>query len=151
MSLIRYTPFPAGGFTSQLNRIFEDFDQAFGRFDGLGGGTFAPALDLKEDDEAYTVALEVPGIAQEDLQISLENNVLTVRGSKEKKKDEEGKANYRRIERSYGSFARSVTLPRNVDVNNVQANLADGVLSIVLPKEEQAKPRQITIGRTIEN
>jgi HSP20 family protein len=148
MSLIRYTPFPGGGFTAQLNRIFEDFDHTLRRFDGLGGGNFAPALDVKENDEAYTVSLEVPGIALQDLEISLENNVLTVRGKKEQKKDD-NKNGYRRVERSYGSFVRSVTLPRSVDVNGVQANLVDGVLTIDLPKEEQAKARQISIGTTV--
>ena len=150
MSLIRYTPFPVGNFTQQLNRMFEDFDSNFGQFEGLGGGTFAPPLDLKEDADSYMVALEVPGILQDNLKISLENNVLTIHGTKEQKKEEEGEGRYRRIERSYGSFTRSVTLPRNVDVNGVAANLTDGVLVISLPKEEQAKPRQISIGTTTE-
>ena len=149
MSLIRYTPFPVGNFSAQLNRMFQDFENSFGRFDGLGGGTFAPALDVKEDADSYTVVLEVPGIAQDKLNISLENNVLTLRGSKEQKSDEEQGA-YRRIERNYGSFTRSVTLPRNVDVNGVNANLTDGVLTVTLPKEEQAKPRQIAIGTTTD-
>jgi HSP20 family protein len=151
MSLIRYTPFPAGNFTQQLNRMFEDFDNVLGRSEGLGGGTFAPALDLKEDADAYTVSLEVPGIIQDDLKISLENNVLTIHGTKEQKKEEEGEGRFRRVERSYGSFTRSVTLPRNVDVNGITANLTDGVLTVSLPKEEQAKPRQISIGTTVEN
>lgn len=151
MSLIRYMPFPSGNFTQQINRMFEDFDNQFGRFEGLGGGTFAPALDVKEDADTYTVALEVPGIAEDNLQISLENNVLTVHGTKEQKQEEEGEGRYRRVERSYGSFTRSVTLPRNVDGNSVAANLTDGILTITLPKEEQAKPRQISIGTTVEN
>jgi HSP20 family protein len=150
MSLIRYTPFPVGSFSTQLGRMLEDFDSTFGRFDGLGGGTFAPALDLKEDADGYTVALEVPGISQENLQISLENNVLTIRGIKEQKQQEE-KGDFRRVERSYGSFTRSVTLPRNVDVTNVAANLTDGVLTVTLPKEEQAKPRAISIGTTTDS
>jgi HSP20 family protein len=91
----------------------------------------------------------VPGIAEDKLNISLENNVLTLRGTKEQKNNEEQGA-YRRIERNYGSFTRSVTLPRNVDVNGVNANLTDGVLTVTLPKEEQAKPRQIAIGTTTE-
>jgi HSP20 family protein len=147
MSLIRYTPFPGGNFSHQLNRMFEDFDNSFGRFEGLGGGTFAPALDVKEDADRYTVSLEAPGIAQENLKISLENNVLSIHGTKEQKQ-EENQGEYRRVERSYGSFTRSVTLPRNVDVNKVEANLSDGVLTIQLPKEEQAKPRSISIGTT---
>ena len=105
---------------------------------------------MKEDSDSYTVALEVPGIPQDNLKISLENNVLSIHGTKEQKKEEEGEGRYRRVERSFGSFTRSVTLPRNVDVNNVNADLSDGVLTVSLPKEEQAKPRQISIGTTTE-
>jgi len=147
MSLIRYTPFPTSNLQQQINRMFEDFHPGAEQFEGLGGGTFAPALDVKEDADSYIVSLEVPGIAQENLNISLENNVLTIRGNKEQKREEK-EGEFRRVERSYGSFARSVTLPRNVDAGKVAANLSDGVLTIDLPKEEQAKPRQINIGAT---
>lgn len=151
MSLIRYTPFPISNLQQQINRMFDDFGPGFGQygsqFEGLGGGTFAPALDVKEDADSYIVSIEVPGIAQENLNISLENNVLTVRGTKEQRRDEKDRE-LRRVERSYGSFARSVTLPRNVDASKVAANLNDGVLTIDLPKEDQAKPKQISIGTT---
>ena len=150
MSLIRYTPFPISNLQQQINRMFDELQPTAAPFEGLGGGTFAPALDVKEDDDSYIVSLEVPGIVQDDLNISLENNVLTVRGSKQQK-HEEKEGEFRRIERSYGSFARSVTLPRNVDATKVSADLADGVLTIDLPKEEQAKPRQISIGTTHES
>lgn len=150
MSLIRYTSLPIADLQHQINRMFDDFSSSPPAFEGLGGGTFAPALDVKENTESYIVSLEVPGIAQEKLQISLENNVLTVRGEKEQQKQEQ-KGEFRRVERAYGSFARSVTLPRNVDGSKVTANLTDGVLTIDLPKEEQAKPRQINIGTTHNN
>ena len=150
MSLVRYTPFPMSNLQQQLNRMFEDFGSMPGQFEGLGGGTFAPALDVKENADSYIVSLEVPGIAQDDLNISLENNVLTVRGTKQQK-HEENEGEVRRVERSYGSFARSVTLPRGVDGNKVSASLNDGVLQIELPKEDQAKPRQISIGATHES
>jgi HSP20 family protein len=130
--------------------MFEDFQPSGGQFEGLGGGTFAPALDVKENADSYIVSLEVPGIAQDDLNISLENNVLTVRGQKQQK-HEEKEGEFRRVERSYGSFARSVTLPRTVESGKVSASLNDGVLQIELPKEEQAKPRQISIGATHES
>jgi HSP20 family protein len=154
MSLVRYTSYPISNLQQQINRMFEDFQPAGGPFEGLGGGTFAPALDVKENAESYIVSLEVPGIAQDDLNISLENNVLTVRGQKQQKREEnEGAAgeSVHRVERSYGSFARSVTLPRSVESGKVSASLNDGVLRIELPKEEQAKPRQITIGATHES
>jgi HSP20 family protein len=150
MSLVRYTSYPISNLQQQINRMFEDFQPAGGQFEGLGGGTFAPALDVKENAESYIVSLEVPGIAQDDLNISLENNVLTVRGQKQQK-HEENEGEFHRVERSYGSFARSVTLPRSVESGKVSASLNDGVLRIELPKEEQAKPRQITIGATHES
>lgn len=153
MSLVRYTSFPISNLQQQINRMFEDFQPMGGQFEGLGGGTFAPALDVKENADSYVVSLEVPGIAQDDLNISLENNVLTVRGTKQQKREEkEGAAgeSVRRVERSYGSFTRSVTLPRGVEGGKVSASLNDGVLHIELPKEEQAKPRQISIGATHE-
>jgi len=147
MSLIRYRPLPVTNLQDQINRMFDEFDrQFFGQGgEGLGGGAFAPAMDVKEDADAYTVHLEVPGLKSENIQLSLQDNALTVRGTKEQKA-ETGDNQYRRVERSYGSFARSVTLPRPVDGGKVTANMEHGVLTIVLPKLEEAKPRQISIG-----
>jgi len=113
----------------------------------LGEGMFTPPADIKEDADAYTVHLEVPGVSQDHLHLSLQDNVLTIKGSKEQKQ-ESGEGRYRRIERSYGSFARSLSLPRNVDVTRVEANLEDGVLEVRLPKREESKPRQINVGVT---
>jgi len=115
--------------------------------EGLGEGMFTPPVDIKEDADAYTVHLEVPGVSQDNLHLSLQDNVLTIKGSKEQKQ-ESGEGRYRRIERSYGSFARSLSLPRNVDATRVEANLEDGVLEVRLPKREESKPRQINVGVT---
>jgi HSP20 family protein len=147
MSLIRYRPFPVTSLQDQINRMFDEFDRQFfeQNGEGLGGGAFAPAMDVKEDADAYTVHLEVPGLKSENIQLSLQDNALTVRGMKEQKA-ESGDNQYRRVERIYGSFARSITLPRPVDGSKVAANLEHGVLTIVLPKLEEAKPRQISIG-----
>ncbi len=146
MSLIRYTH-PMMGMQQHINRMFDQFDtELFGRLEGLGEGMFAPAVDVKEDADAYTVHLEVPGVAQDDLHLSLQDNVLTIRGSKEQQEESEGR--YRRVERSYGSFARTLSLPRNVDASSVAANLEDGVLEVRLPKREESKPRQINVGTT---
>jgi len=150
MSLIRYQSYPISTLQQQINRMFDQFGGA-GEFpEGLGGGTFAPAMDVRENIESYEVSMELPGVRQEDVNISLENNVLTVSGSKEQR-SEQNEEEYRRVERSYGSFTRSITLPRNVDVQNVTAALEDGVLTIRLPKSEESKPRQISIGNTVQS
>lgn len=146
MAIVRYSTYPMSGLQQQVNRMFEQFDkELFGANEGLGGGMFRPAVDVKEDADAYTVHVEVPGVAQENLSITMQDNTLIVRGQKEQKQ-ESGEAQFRRIERSYGSFTRSLHLPRNVDSTRVSANLHDGVLEIRLPKHEEAKPRQINIG-----
>jgi len=145
MTLIRYTH-PLLGLQQQVNRMFDQFDpDLFGRLENLGEGMFAPAVDVKEDAEAYTVHFEVPGVAQDKLDVSLQDNVLTIRGVKEQKQEQE-EVRYRRIERSYGVFARSLSLPRNVDSSGVTAHLEDGVLEVRLPKREEARPRQISVG-----
>jgi len=146
MSLIRYTPYNLSNLQQQINRMFDQVDNEFGgRSEGLGGGMFTPAVDIKEDADAYTVSLEAPGVKQENLNLTLQDNVLTIRGHKQQKQ-EQGEGQYRRVECSYGSFARSLSLPRNVDGNGVTADLHDGVLTVRLPKHEAAKPRQINIG-----
>jgi len=148
MSLIRYTPYLMGNLQQQFNRMFDQYDRDFaGGSEGLGGGMFTPAVDVKEDSDAYTVHMEVPGVPQDKLNITLQDNVLTIRGQKEQRQ-EHGEGQYRRVERSYGAFARSLTLPRNVDSGAVAANLHDGVLEVRLPKQEEARPRQISITAT---
>lgn len=150
MSLIRYNPSGAGALQQQINRLFDQFDQdLFGRSEELGGGMFAPAMDVKEDAEAYTVHLEVPGVPRDKIDISLQDGALVIRGSREQSV-EKTEGQYRRVERSYGNFSRSLSLPRAVDASKVSADLNEGVLTVRLPKAEEAKPRQISIGATHE-
>jgi HSP20 family protein len=133
------------------DRLERMFNQAFGDLTPTGVGSedvstrrWAPAVDIRETDEALTLVAELPGLKREDVTITLENNVLTLSG--ERKFEKEAKQeNYHRIERAYGSFARSFTLPNNVKADQVQAAFKDGVLSITLPKVEEAKPRKIEI------
>ncbi|HEX8832899.1 MAG TPA: Hsp20/alpha crystallin family protein [Abditibacteriaceae bacterium] len=147
MSSIRYTH-PMMNLHQQLNRMFDQFDtDLFGRLEELGDGLYAPAVDVKEDPDAYTVHLEVPGVKQDNLNLSLQDNVLTIKGIKEQGAQHEGR--YRRIERSYGSFVRSLSLPRSVDGAGVTANLQDGILEVRLPKREEARPRQISVTTTV--
>jgi len=146
MSMIRYGH-PMLALHRQLNQMFDGFDSdLFGHLEELGEGLYTPAVDVREDDGAYTVWLEVPGVRREALDISLQNNVLTIKGAKEQAAVE---GRYRRVERSYGSFVRSLSLPRNVDENGVVANLENGVLEVRLPKREEARARQISVSTTV--
>ena len=127
----------------RMNRLFQDsFGQS--REEGLATAAFAPAVDIYEDEHNITLKVEVPGIDEKDIDVRLENNTLTVRGER-KFEQEEKEENYRRVERQYGSFSRSFTLPPIVDTENVQASYDKGVLEIPLGKKAEAKPKQIKV------
>lgn len=125
-------------------RFFEPF---FGNFnflnDELPTGTWAPAVDVAEEADKIVVKVEVPGMNEKDLKVSFEDGLLTVSGERQfERKDDR---NYHRIERTYGSFVRSFSLPRSVDANKIAASYVNGVLEIEIPKLEEAKPKQIQI------
>ncbi|HEU4521969.1 MAG TPA: Hsp20/alpha crystallin family protein [Thermoanaerobaculia bacterium] len=126
------------------NRLFEPF---FGRFnfmdDALTSGTWAPPVDVAEDGDRIHVKIEVPGMEEKDLRINYEDGLLTVSGERQFERRED--RNYHRIERAYGSFVRSFSLPRSIDASAIAANYRNGVLEIEIPKKEEAKPRQIQI------
>lgn len=134
--------------TPATDRLMDDFltdafAPAFNR-EGLRTREWLPAVDIREDGEALKMFVEVPGMDREDVNLSIEDNVLTISGERRFEKDVE-KEEYHRIERAYGTFSRSFTLPRNVDSEKVKATYKDGVLTIELPKVEEAKPRKIAI------
>lgn len=138
----RWTPLrermSSGG---RLARLFENVlgDAAHG-----AARPFAPAVDIDENEAKYTVTVEIPGGKKEDVQVEVEEGVLTIRG--EKRSEREEKKDQRRwIERSYGSFARSFTLPPNADAERIDAAFKDGVLTLSIPKTEAAKPRSIAV------
>jgi HSP20 family protein len=126
------------------NRLFEPF---FGRFgfldDTQNTGTWAPPVDVAEDNEKIHVKVEVPGMDEKDLKVNYEDGLLTISG--ERQFDRQDDRNYHRIERAYGSFVRSFSLPRTVDAGQIVANYRNGVLEIEIPKKEEAKPKQIQI------
>lgn len=125
---------------SDLDRVFEDF---FGRTTAPSMD-FAPALEIAEADDAFTVRVEVPGVAPEDVQVAVEDDVLTVRG--EKKADHEDRdGRLHRSERRFGQFARSVQFPSAVDPEQVTAVHRNGVLTIRMPKHAKARVRQIKV------
>ncbi len=121
------------------------FDRFFGRGDDEGtSAVWAPRTDLSETDEAFRIRLDVPGMTKEDITVNLQNNTLTVSGERtsERKEDDE---EYVRVERAFGSFHRTFTLPDAVDAENVTAAYTDGVLTIDVPKTEGSTRRQIEI------
>ena len=120
---------------------------------GRNGQDFVPALDLSETAEGYLVEAAVPGLKPEDVEITVENNVLTIKGETRQEVDEK-KRNYHRIERRFGSFQRTIGLPTTVKADAIQASLTDGVLRLEIPKAEEVKPRKISVNvgqnKTIE-
>jgi HSP20 family protein len=142
--LTRWDPFRE--FTTlqdRMNRLFRDsFSE--GREEALNTTAFAPLVDVYEDEHNVTLKIEVPGIEEKDIDVRIENNTLTVHGERKFEKEEK-EENYRRVERQYGSFTRSFTLPNTVDTENVQANYDKGVLKIKLAKKAEAKPKQIKV------
>jgi HSP20 family protein len=125
-------------------RFFEPF---FGRFnfleDEAKSGVWAPPVDVAEEKDKIFVRVEVPGMNESDLKVSFEDGLLTISGERQfERKDDR---NYHRIERTYGSFTRSFSLPRTVDANSIAAHYRDGILEIEIPKLEEAKPKQIQI------
>lgn len=150
MAIARFVPFRSGltdmaVLQNRLNSIFSDFGRSFeGETATLSTGNFVPAVDVYEDAQKVQLKLEVPGIRPEDLDIRVEGRTLTVRGER-KFESEQKEENFHRIERRYGSFVRSFTLPATVDTDSIDAQSADGVLTISLAKKPEAKPKQITV------
>ena len=145
--LTRFEPFREfASLQNQMNRLLQQEPQ--GSEESLLQTRFAPPVDIYEDEHSYTHKLEVPGIDEKDVDVKLENNTLTVSGERKFEKDEK-EENYRRVERRYGSFVRSFTLPATIDSENVTADYDKGLLKIRLAKMAEAKPKQIkvTVGR----
>lgn len=132
-------------------RYSDPFDQLFSNVLGTGrqGGTTlmrAPETDVVETEREIRVVTEMPGLNSKDIEIDVENNVLTVRGEKREERTEGEQGKYHLAERRYGTFSRSFVLPRDVDSDGIQASFQDGVLTVRVPKSEKARRRRIEIG-----
>src|SRR5687767_371439 len=145
MGIVRYDPFRDLRslqdevnrlFTSNLTRSFDD--------EGIARGAWSPSVDIYENKDHIVLEAELPGMNREDFDLSVENNVITLRGERhfEKKDDND---NYHRVERAYGSFTRSFTLPQTVSAEGANAEYRNGVLRVTLPKREEAKARRIQV------
>lgn len=146
MSLIRYinpelTNSNFGGLRDQFSRLF---DIAFPTRTAESFGDWSPALDAHEDKDKYTVSLDVPGLKKDDIKVSVHDGVLTVSGERRSEKDvKEGTVH--RTERYYGKFSRSVSLPVEVRADKVSATYKEGVLTVEIPKAEEAKPKTVEV------
>lgn len=144
MNLITYDPFrELRSLQDEVNRVFSSSFNRSGET-GLGRGAWNPSVDIFENKDQVVLEAELPGISPDDVNISVENNVLTIHGERRFEKKDEGD-NFHRVERSYGSFTRSFTLPPTVSSENVTANFDNGILRLELQKREEAKPRRIEI------
>lgn len=149
MSLVRFDPF------RELTDLSERLNHMFGRSmtprmpgeagkDALTLVDWAPMVDIAETAEEFHIKAELPEVKKEEVKVSVDNGVLRIEGERKQEKEEKGKK-YHRIERSYGSFMRSFTLPENVDDTNVRAEFKEGILHVRLPKTEKAKPKSVEV------
>ena len=145
MSMVRFDPFrDLAVLQDRMNRLFNETYTPRNSEDLMNRGTWTPAVDIYEVDGALVLKAELPDMRREDIDVNVENNTLTIRG--ERKLDNEIKQeNFHRVERAYGSFARSFTLPNTVDPTKIVAEYKNGMLSVKLPVREEAKPRSINI------
>jgi HSP20 family protein len=128
----------------RMNRLFRESYGPEGRDESLTTSQFAPPVDVYEDEHNVVLKVEVPGIDEKDIDVRVENNVLTVHGERKVEKEEK-EENFRRVERQYGSFTRTFTVPTTVDAERIQADYDKGILKIVLPKKAEAKPKSIKV------
>ncbi|WP_062378969.1 Hsp20/alpha crystallin family protein [Demequina pelophila] len=131
----------ASPWSDDFTRMVQQF---FGDADASLAGAFSPALDVEETEDGFTMHVELPGVKPEEVDVSLEENVLTVSGKRDFY-DEKNTDGFRRVERRFGRFHRAVRLPDRVDPDKVAASYKDGLLTVTVPKAESAKPRRIQV------
>ena len=145
MNLVTYDPFrELRSLQDEVNRVFSSTFNRGGSETGMMRGAWSPSVDIFENKDQIVLEAELPGMKPEDVDISIENNVLTIHGERKFEKKNDGD-NFHRVERSYGSFTRSFTLPPTISSENVNAIFENGVLRLELAKREEAKPRRIEI------
>ncbi len=145
MAIIRWDPFrDLVTLRERMNRLFEDAFTSRGDEKDLVASSWSPSVDIYETENEIVLTAEIPGVDEKNIEIKLEDNTLSLKGERnfEKETKEE---NYHRIERAYGSFYRSFTIPRNIDQDNIKAESENGILRISMPKKPELKPKKVKI------
>ncbi len=143
MKLAKWDPF------REMEDMFDRYSRAIdrprrGSQEVLAAGDWAPRVDIAETDTEFTIKAEIPEVKKEDVKVTVDSGVLTIRGERKQEKEEKDKK-FHRVERYYGSFTRSFSLPDNVDESKIEASFKDGMLNLQIPKTEAAKPKAIEV------
>src|SRR5829696_8568512 len=146
IKIVKYDPFrEIRSLQDEMTRLFTGAMPASGNREEMAHGSWAPSVDIFEDKDRLILEADLPGMSRDDFEISVENNIITLRGERKFEKKTDGE-NYHRVERSYGSFTRSFTLPHTVTAEGATAEFENGILRVGLPKREETKARRIEIG-----
>ena len=148
MNVVRYEPWGLlRRFHDDVNQLFADSHNASAEGDrsSVVTSNWTPAVDIKEEDDRFVLQADIPGVDPKEIEVTMDNGVLTIKGER-KHVSEEEKNGYKRVERSYGAFYRRFSLPDSADAEKITAKGKDGVLEVVIPKQEKVQPRRITVG-----
>jgi len=149
MAIIRWDPFrDLVSLREKMNRLFEEAFTSRGEEKDLIASTWTPSVDIYETENALVLTAELPGLDEKDIEIKIEDNTLTLRGERKFEKETK-EENYHRLERSYGSFYRSFTLPNYIDQDKIQAEHENGILKITMPKKPELKPKKVKVLKAI--
>jgi HSP20 family protein len=145
MNITRYDPWNSlQDWRQEMERMFHPLHQQDENTSHLVGGDWAPAVDIKEETDHYLIRADIPGVKPEDIEITMENGVLSIRGERQFEETEE-RNSFRRVERSHGVFYRRFSLPENTDAEAIEAKGKDGVIEITIPKTEDKQPKRIEV------
>jgi HSP20 family protein len=143
MSIVRWDPM------REMDDLFDRYTRAVGwprggGHDVVAGGDWSPRVDIAETEKAFVITGEIPDVPKDAVKVTVDNGVLTIRGERKQEKEEKGKK-FHKVERFFGTFVRSFSLPDNVDAGKIEASFKDGMLSLNIPKTEASKPKQIEV------
>jgi HSP20 family protein len=145
MNITRYDPWRTmDDWRQEVDRMFHPLLQRGDDTSRVVGGEWAPAVDIKEEDDRYVIRADIPGVKPDDVEVTMENGVLTIRGERKFEETEE-RENFKRIERSHGIFYRRFSLPDNTDAEAVEASGKDGVIEVIIPKTQEKQPKRIAV------
>lgn len=145
MAVIRWDPFrDMVTLRERMNRLFEESLASRGEESDIWRGEWYPSVDIHEKDKELVLNAELPGVEEKDVDVEVEGNTLSIKGKREMEKETK-EEDYHRIERSYGSFCRSFTLPANVDADKIKAEMDNGVLKVTMPKKPELKPKRVKV------